>query len=104
MNGKTASIAAGVTGTILFGAFLAHNQSFDLQRKKAPDVVQSSYVETKKDDKSEKYSKKTVPVLIAMDTTSDPQVQPPSNAQPQQPSNTPPPAATNKKATKTRAS
>ena len=104
MNGKTASIAAGVTGTLLFGAFLAHNHSFDLQRKKAPDAVQSSYIETSKDMKSDKSSKKSTPVLLAMDTTADPQVQAPSNTQPQQPSNTPPPAATNKKATKTRAS
>ena len=103
MNAKTASIAAGVAGTLLFGAFLTHNYSFDIQRKNAPVAAQESTTETYANTKNNVSSvafplsstKKSTPVLVASQTAPDAQAQQPA---------APPAAATNKKATKTRAS
>ena len=103
MNAKTASIAAGVAGTLLFGAFLTHNYSFDIQRKKAPvafaESTNESYANTKNNASSvaiqHSSSKKSAPVLVASQVAPDTQAQQPA---------APPATATNKKIAKTRAS
>ena len=96
MNGKKASIAAGICGTLLFGIFLYHNQTLDLQRKYK---VESSLPPPTKKLGEEKFAnplKNDFPVIIAVDNSNEPVSQ--------QPSNTPNTVSPGKRATKTRAS